>query len=492
LNYDIHCKRVHRINLFLTFCLILLIVGPLIYLRGLEASKLYIISGAAIGGLATLNHFLPTPDKFKGLLFALLPLTVIFALFFLDGFGLNKHYILFFTIIMIALYFDKKLILIFSTVITLYTFILYFFVPANFLGAEYNIPLLITAYSIICGVLAALYFLTDAGNKLILHSAYKEQEAQKLIQQLTDVLKTIDQSAIKLNHSTENVKLNMDRISKNSASILEAVEQMSTSISNEAQNITQINNAVLFSLQNMDKTAAVSQEVAAESQKMSQIMQENWHKINQVTKYMNTLNDSVQTTTSTVDDLQESLQKVNSFLLGIENIASQTNLLALNAAIEAARAGQQGKGFAIVADEVRKLAEQSNEVASSITKVTHQLFEKSKAAQEKSYEGKLAVEEGHILLQEITRSFNSMKESFDLTNLQLKNSMDIIQQTTDEFHKLSEQIETAVAITEENTAATEEIVSTLTAEHEFIDMISQAILELKNLSQELLDVYRQE
>jgi methyl-accepting chemotaxis protein len=145
-----------------------------------------------------------------------------------------------------------------------------------------------------------------------------------------------------------------------------------------------------------------------------------------------------------------------------------------------------------VADEVRKLAEQSNEVASSITKVTHQLFEKSKAAQEKSYEGKLAVEEGHILLQEITRSFNSMKESFDLTNLQLKNSMDIIQQTTDEFHKLSEQIETAVAITEENTAATEEIVSTLTAEHEFIDMISQAILELKNLSQELLDVYRQE
>lgn len=163
-------------------------------------------------------------------------------------------------------------------------------------------------------------------------------------------------------------------------------------------------------------------------------------------------------------------------------------MLALNAAIEAARAGEQGKGFAIVADEVRKLAEQSSEIASSITEVTHQLFEKSKAAQQKSHEGKQAVEEGQMLLQEIAGSFDSMKVSFDTTNQELKNSMDLLRQTTAEFHMLGEQIESAVAITEENTAATEEIVSTIASEHEFIDMISQSTLELKNLSQELLDL----
>ncbi|HHV63989.1 MAG TPA: chemotaxis protein [Peptococcaceae bacterium] len=490
MNYDIHCKKVHRINLFLTFCLIFLIVIPLIFLRGLDASKLFIISGVAIGVLATLNYFLPTPDKLKGLLFALLPLTVIFALFLLDKFALNKHYIMFFTIVMIALYFDKKLILIFGAVITFYALTLYLCVPAKFLGPEHNIPVLIIVYSIICGTLAALYFLTDAGNKLILQSANKEQEAQKLVQQLTDVLKTIDQSAIRLNQSTENVKLNMDNIRENSQSILESVEQMATSISYEAQNITQINKAVQLSLENMDKTAKISQEVAEESQKMSQNMQENWHRINRVTTFMNTLNDSVQTAASTVDDLQESLQMVNSLLTGIKEIAGQTNLLALNAAIEAARAGEQGKGFAVVADEVRKLAEQSSEIASHITKVTEQLFEKSKAAQQKSYEGKNAVEEGQSLLQEIARAFNSMKESYDISSLQLKNSMDMVRQTTNEFHKLGEQIESAVAITEENTAATEEIVSTIASEHKFIDMISQATLELKNLSQELLDVCR--
>jgi len=492
LNYSIHCKKVHKVNLFLTFCLIFLVVIPLVYLSGVNANKINIIAGIAVGGLAILNYFIPTPDRVKGLLFAYLPLTVIFVLFFLDDFALNKHYILFFTIIMIALYFDKRLILIYGTIMTFYIIALYVFTPISFLGSDYNIPLLITVYSVVCGVLAALYFLTDAGNRLIFHSAYKEQEAQKLVGQLTGLLQTIDQSVIKLNNSTENVNMNVNKIRESSQSIIEASEQMASAINSESQNITRINNAVLFALQNMEKTAAVSQQVAAESQKMNNDMQENHLKVNQVTEYMDTLNDSVQTAASTVDELQESLQMVNSLLLGIKNIAGQTNLLALNAAIEASRAGEHGKGFAVVAGEVRKLAEQSSEIASNITKVTQQIFEKSKAAQEKSNAGKQAVEEGRFLLQEIARSFNSMKESFDMTNLQLKNNMDTIYQTTDEFHRISEQIESAVAITQENTAATEEIVSTLSTEHELIDMIFRSTLELKNLSHELLDVCRRQ
>mgnify|MGYP000456708460 CR=1 FL=1 len=488
MNHSVHCKKVHKFNLFLTFCLIVLILAPLIHLRGFDACKLYIIFGIAVAGLAAVNYIVPTPDRVKGLLFALLPLTVVSALFFLDKFALNKHYILFFTVIMIALYFDKRLILIFSGIVTFYICILYLFVPANFLGDEHNIPLLITVYAVICGALASLYLLTDAGNKYIQLSVNKEQEAQKLVQQLTDIFNTINQSALKLNDNTENVNLNMDRLRENSQSILEAVEQMAAAINSEAQNITQINNAVTVSLANMEKTAAVSQNVAAESQKMNNDMQNNWNKVNQVTAYMDTLKDSVQTAASTVDEFRESLQMVDNLLLGIENIARQTNLLALNAAIEAAQAGEHGRGFTVVANEVRDLAEQSREIASHITQVTHQIFEKSKAAQEKSHEGKQAVEEGQILLQEIIRSFNSMKESYENTNLQLKNNMDTIWQTTDEFHRISEQIESAVAITEENTAATEEIVSTLTTSHEAIETISRSTQQLKKLSQELIDV----
>lgn len=71
--------------------------------------------------------------------------------------------------------------------------------------------------------------------------------------------------------------------------ILESAEQMAAAISSEAQNITQINNAVRFTLQNMGKTAEVSQRVAEESRKMNIEMEENRNKLNQVTRYMETL-----------------------------------------------------------------------------------------------------------------------------------------------------------------------------------------------------------
>ena len=79
-----------------------------------------------------------------------------------------------------------------------------------------------------------------------------------------------------------------------------------------------------------------------------------------------------------------------------------------------------------------------------------------------------------------------------MINQQLKNNMDTIMQTTNEFRKIREQIESAVAITQENTAATEEIVSTISSENEFIDKISQSIQQLKNLSQELLKICQYE
>ena len=343
-------------------------------------------------------------------------------------------------------------------------------------------------FAVLLGALAALYFLTEAGSTLIKQFTQKKQEADKLVEQLSTVLQAVNTGAFKLNQSTEDVTQNMNRISSDSQAIVAAVEQMAAAINSEAQSITQINEVVSTSLHNLEKTAAVSQEVAASSQQMNLDIQKNWNKVNQITNHMDTLKASIQITTETVDDLQENLQKVNSLLLGIKDIASQTNLLALNAAIEAARAGEQGRGFAIVAEEVRKLAEQSNEIASRITEVTYQLFEKSQAAQEKSHEGKEAVTEGQVLLEEISQSFTSMKEAFAMTNEQLKGNMDTIWQTTTEFEKISEQIELAVSVTEENSAATEEIVSTLATEHEFIDKITHSMQQLKELSQELLEL----
>ncbi|MDF2930529.1 MAG: methyl-accepting chemotaxis sensory transducer [Anaerospora sp.] len=172
---------------------------------------------------------------------------------------------------------------------------------------------------------------------------------------------------------------------------------------------------------------------------------------------MDNINQTVQSSAQVVGRLGERSVQISEIVDTITELAEQTNLLALNAAIEAARAGEQGRGFAVVADEVRKLAEKSAEAAKHIAQLIKEIQSETNQAVTAMNSGTAEAKRGAQVVSEAGAAFHDIAQMIATITAKVTD----ITQTTNQLSIGSQAIVTAVqsidTITKSTSAETQSV-----------------------------------
>ena len=196
--------------------------------------------------------------------------------------------------------------------------------------------------------------------------------------------------------------------------------QTNSNLDNQRSQTEQVSTAMNEMTATVQEVARNASDVASSSQEADHESREGSKVVQSVVSDIGSLSAEVGQIADTVHTLDEQSQQIGSVLDVIRGIAEQTNLLALNAAIEAARAGEQGRGFAVVADEVRTLASRTQNSTSEIQAMIERLQDRARAASEvmnQSHEqARASVDQARRAAESLTHITEGIARIRDMSN----------------------------------------------------------------------------
>jgi methyl-accepting chemotaxis protein len=269
----------------------------------------------------------------------------------------------------------------------------------------------------------------DLTSKIKISGVHKESEIGVLIEQVNSLVDSLSGNVKGIINTSNSLSSQSEQLNSSSKEFEKTIEQMREKASRIIESIKQMSIAIIEVAKNSSSSAQKAQET-------EKVVDYGTKSVQDVAREMKNIEKTVSAVSVTITELGSSSEKIGEIIGVINDIADQTNLLALNAAIEAARAGEQGRGFAVVADEVRKLAERTTKATKEIEYMILNI-QKSTETAVKSMQGtKENVSKGTGVAQKSAEAISNI----NYLMIKLKEMITQIATASEEQSQVSEEI----------------------------------------------------
>lgn len=292
----------------------------------------------------------------------------------------------------------------------------------------------------------------------------RRDEVGQLLASIREMIDNLRRIASATVDASASLASNAHEVSATTSEIADGIVQQVEEIDQSASATTEVSQTLVDVSRNTSNATHTARESVECAHRGKAIVEQN------VADMLN-IAETVKLSSLTIGELGQKSQQIGEIIKVIDDIADQTNLLALNAAIEAARAGEQGRGFAVVADEVRKLAEKTSRATEGISEMVLTIQEKTNDSVRSMEEGQKQAEAGVCTANEASHALEKIVDGSEQSLL---------------------LFQTIAAATEEQSTATEQLSGNLEniarvsrASQEGITQITQSTEELARLSADL-------